>query len=167
MTMMMMFMMTMKMVFVLAMVAVWMTLACGIFLLAAARVRSRNLVTNVISVARTMTVAFLTLTMFMMLKKTPCSEEYLPVEEEDEHEGEEEGGAGGEDLVGQLLAHLDHINDKTKTKTETNDKTIEIYAHNTVSLVDSLLPGGVLPSKERRQSNHCDHNFILYFIFYI
>ena len=46
----------------------------------------------------------------MMLKRTPCSEENLPVEEEDEHEGEEEGGAGGKDLVGQLLAHLNAHN---------------------------------------------------------
>ena len=106
-----------------------MTLACGIFLLAAARVRSRNLVTNAISVARMMTLltltmltlalltlAMLTLTLLtmtmliMMLKRRPCSEEYLPVEEEDEHEGEEEGGAGGKDLVGQLLAHLNAHN---------------------------------------------------------
>ena len=41
----------------------------------------------------------------------PCSEEYLPVEEEDEDEGKEEGGAGRKDLVGQLLAHLHDDND--------------------------------------------------------
>ena len=57
----------------------------------------------------TMTVRLLTLTMLM--KRTPCSEEYLPVEEEDEYKGEEEGGAGGKDLVGQLLAHLNDIDD--------------------------------------------------------
>ena len=41
-----------------------------------------------------------------MRTRIPCSQKYLPVEEKDEYEGEEEGGAGGKDLVGQLLAHL-------------------------------------------------------------
>ena len=69
-----------------------MKLACGIFRLAAARVLRRNLVAKV----RVMT----------KMTMTPCSQEYLPVKEEDEYEREKEGGAGGENLVGELLAHL-------------------------------------------------------------
>ena len=36
----------------------------------------------------------------------PGSKIYLPVEKQDEDEGEEECGAGGENLVGELLAYL-------------------------------------------------------------
>ena len=85
----------MSMTMLLATVVVWMKLACGIFRLAAARVLRRNLVAKV----RVMTKK-------TKMPMTPCSQEYLPVKEEDEYEREKEGGAGGENLVGELLAHL-------------------------------------------------------------
>ena len=79
----------------------------------------------------------------------PSGKEYFPVEEKDEDEGEEEGGDGGEDLIGEFLGDL-----------QEGRVTLELIegrrgGYHAVPLVDPLLPCSVLPAKQRRQGNHC------------
>ena len=83
----------------------------------------------------------------------PSGEEYSPVEKEDEDEGEEEGGDGGEYLVGELLGDLGQDEGGGG-------------GHHAVPLGDPLLPGGVLPAKQGRHGNHCKDRLTLTIHYY-